>query len=256
MLPIRVGLHNHTCFSDGRLSPEQLLAQAQSLGYERFAITDHNSIAGWQSLVLPEWALPGIELSALSMDGTEVHLLGLGIKPEGRVLEHSQTFQALYNALWQEGIYLLTGDHQLAEWALNPLTRSLSIEKLRVQSGTPRVVGAWAETHNRYYQQKLRPLIPHWSEGIEWLHSAGAQVGLAHPQRYPHILDLSQLLDSVDAVEVIHPSHTLEQRTYWREQAQRRGKACWASHDFHGWSGEQKDGLLPPIILERAWLQE
>lgn len=65
---------------------------------------------------------------------------------------------------------------------------------------------------------------------------------------------MEELLAAVDAIEVIHPDHPLDRQQYWLEQAQKRGKACWGSHDYHGWSGSQRDGLLPPIGLEDGWL--
>lgn len=78
-------LHIHSHFSDGSLSPSQIvtLAKQQNL---IVALTDHNTVAG-----LPEFieqaqkqgviAVPGIELSA-DYHGAELHVLGLFVKPE------------------------------------------------------------------------------------------------------------------------------------------------------------------------------
>lgn len=79
-------LHIHSHCSDGTLSPAQLIAEAEKHGLAAIALTDHNTIAG-----LPEFlkagahssvqAVPGIEFSA-DYNGTELHILGLFIKPE------------------------------------------------------------------------------------------------------------------------------------------------------------------------------
>jgi 3',5'-nucleoside bisphosphate phosphatase len=53
---------------------------------------------------------------------------------------------------------------------------------------------------------------------------------------------------------VIHPTHTPEQQHHWSQEALRRNKMLWGSHDFHGWSGEQANGLLAPIVLETETL--
>lgn len=147
-----VGLHNHTCFSDGRYSPAALVAQAEALGYERLAITDHNSVAGWQSLEsLPAWVVPGIELSTLSDGGTEVHILGLWLEPQGRLLEHTRTFQDEYNRLWRDGIQDATGDADLATLAFDPTTRDQVIDRLGSTVGALKALHAWAAAHSDAY---------------------------------------------------------------------------------------------------------
>ena len=37
-------LHTHTIFSDGSLSPEELLATAKAVGLKYLAITDHDTV--------------------------------------------------------------------------------------------------------------------------------------------------------------------------------------------------------------------
>ena len=77
-------LHTHSYFSDGSLSPAQLIALGKELGLT-LALTDHNTVSG-----LPEFmaeaerqgvrAIPGIEFSTLC-HGHELHLVGLFIEP-------------------------------------------------------------------------------------------------------------------------------------------------------------------------------
>ena len=81
-----VDLHVHSHFSDGTLSPTQLVEQAVQAGLDAIALTDHNTVAG-----LPEFlcagesqnirAIPGVEISA-GYRGKEVHIVGLFLKPE------------------------------------------------------------------------------------------------------------------------------------------------------------------------------
>ena len=82
----RCDLHVHSNCSDGTLSPAELIAEAKKCGLAAIALTDHNTIAG-----LPEFlsaaegggirAVPGIEFSA-DYGGTELHILGLFLRPE------------------------------------------------------------------------------------------------------------------------------------------------------------------------------
>ena len=81
-----VDLHVHSHFSDGTLSPTQLVEKAAQAGLDAIALTDHNTVAG-----LPEFicavedgnvrAIPGVEISA-GYRGKEVHIVGLFLKPE------------------------------------------------------------------------------------------------------------------------------------------------------------------------------
>ena len=58
-----IDFHSHSHASDGALAPLELLQRAADAGVRRFAITDHDTVAGYQSL-LAEAALPDIELVA------------------------------------------------------------------------------------------------------------------------------------------------------------------------------------------------
>ncbi len=75
-----IDLHTHTTESDGTDSPEELIALAVSAGLEALAITDHDTMLGYQKAVAPARAaglelLCGIELST-RFCGRSVHLLG------------------------------------------------------------------------------------------------------------------------------------------------------------------------------------
>ena len=76
-----VDLHLHTTFSDGRLSPTQLVSLLVERGIKVAAITDHDSTEGLTEAfkakeAFPELTLiPGVELSA-EAPCTEIHILG------------------------------------------------------------------------------------------------------------------------------------------------------------------------------------
>jgi len=80
---LSVELHTHSALShDGRDSVELLLEQAQAVGLDALAITDHDAIDASleAAVVAPEYDLvgiPGIEIS--SADG---HVLGIGVEQQ------------------------------------------------------------------------------------------------------------------------------------------------------------------------------
>ena len=93
--PRLVNLHLHTNFSDGQMSPQNLIEQAIALEVEHIAITDHHTVAGYYQAcqVLQSHSirkLPylhiGIEINA-SLLFTEVHILGYGFDPKHGLMQ-------------------------------------------------------------------------------------------------------------------------------------------------------------------------
>ncbi|WP_320676845.1 PHP domain-containing protein [Prochlorococcus sp. MIT 1300] len=82
--PKQINLHCHTICSDGSMTPIALIKQAQELGIEHLAITDHHSIES-HKIILDNYNLEnsrtklwsGIEVSCL-INKCLVHILGIG----------------------------------------------------------------------------------------------------------------------------------------------------------------------------------
>lgn len=80
-----VDLHLHTTFSDGTLSPTELVRLCARRGLRTIAITDHDSTEGIsEALEVAEppsglTVIPGIELST-DVPGSEIHLLGYFVR--------------------------------------------------------------------------------------------------------------------------------------------------------------------------------
>src|SRR6266487_3452112 len=74
-----IDLHTHSYFSDGTLSPRELLDLGKERGLETMALTDHDTISGIpearQAAALAGLELvPGVEFSA-EHDGVSIHVL-------------------------------------------------------------------------------------------------------------------------------------------------------------------------------------
>jgi predicted metal-dependent phosphoesterase TrpH len=84
-----VDFHTHSLASDGTLSAGDLIERAKSRQVEQFALTDHDTIAGWQSLQEMHHQgislIPGVELSCV-WGGATIHVVGLAFKPASDVL--------------------------------------------------------------------------------------------------------------------------------------------------------------------------
>ena len=74
-------LHTHSIFSDGTLTPEELIDAAVAAGLSAVALTDHNSVNGLDRFVSyaadkPVEAVPGVEFTTMH-HGQELHILGM-----------------------------------------------------------------------------------------------------------------------------------------------------------------------------------
>lgn len=82
-----IDLHCHTTASDGALAPSVLLERALANGVTQLAITDHDTLAGYDLLGSQDklTLIPGIELST-RWRKIGVHIVGLNVDPANPVL--------------------------------------------------------------------------------------------------------------------------------------------------------------------------
>ena len=96
--PSTVDLHAHTARSDGVLTPVALVRDADAAGVRTFALTDHDTIAGYRDVLaagaIPDrmTLIPGIEINALvtrdlGLWEWELHILGFGMDPDDERFE-------------------------------------------------------------------------------------------------------------------------------------------------------------------------
>lgn len=96
--PSTIDLHAHTTRSDGVLTPAALVADAYAAGVRLFALTDHDTLAGYRDVMATGGPppgmtlLPGIEINALvtrdlGLWEGELHILGFGMDPDDQAFE-------------------------------------------------------------------------------------------------------------------------------------------------------------------------
>jgi len=79
-------LHAHSIYSDGTLTPREIIEEAIDLKISAIALTDHNTVEGLSDFIAFASGkdidiVPGTEFS-VDYNGKELHLLALFIKPE------------------------------------------------------------------------------------------------------------------------------------------------------------------------------
>ncbi|MBK5263235.1 MAG: PHP domain-containing protein [Peptostreptococcaceae bacterium] len=88
-----IDLHVHTYYSDGTLSPTEIIKWAKKTKLDQVSITDHDGVEGVQEALIAGEALeivviPGIELSADESNGIGMHILGYRIDIHNKELNN------------------------------------------------------------------------------------------------------------------------------------------------------------------------
>lgn len=83
-----IDLHTHTCYSDGELTPDELIKLAECKNIKTIGITDHDTLLGVKNITFQSKitkVIKGIELSA-KVDRGRMHILGYNIDVNNKEL--------------------------------------------------------------------------------------------------------------------------------------------------------------------------
>lgn len=123
----KVALHQHTTISDGRVSPEELVALYKSRGYDAVAFTDHwkyhetDNIDGMLILAGCEYDTGRYDTT----NGGVMHIVGIGMSEKPDLVKGESTRQEIIDAINDLG-----GIAVLAHpcWSLNSVNDGLVLE--------------------------------------------------------------------------------------------------------------------------------
>jgi len=244
-----IDLHTHSYFSDGTLSPSNLVKQAENLSMKAFAITDHDTTDGLDEGLRTAKGknvifIPGIELSVTHKPG-ELHILGLGLKnwEDNPVLKEINKNRKIRNL-------------QIID-LMNKKGLGITYKDLRKQTkgtiGRPHfaawmVSEGYVKNINEAFTQFLswgKPFyIPRETislqTAIEFIHSTGAYAIVAHPLNIP--VNFSALLEKldywlsigIDGIEVIHSGTKRNMTKRLLKFAEEKDCIITGGSDFHG----------------------
>lgn len=242
----RVDLHSHTHFSDGQMSPEELIDYAVSRNVVALAITDHDTIealpraraaaSGRLELV------PGIEISS-AMDGFDLHILGYYIDDSHPgLLERLAGFRderrrralAIIERLHELGVPV-DADEILAAAGPGVVGRP-HVAAALVRAGH---VETFDAAFQRYLGIKGQAFVPRPAfrpeEAIEHIATAGGLAVLAHPGSWlPESVVEMLAAAGLRGVEVWHPQHGVSTVQRYRALARRLSLLETGGSDFHG----------------------
>jgi predicted metal-dependent phosphoesterase TrpH len=242
-------LHCHTTCSDGTLSPTELVRAAVKAGLSALAITDHDTLSGWEEAMISAQPynleiVPGVELSTVH-NNRSLHILGfypdaaklippLSERLEGR---KRRSRQIVAN--------------------LEALGYPISLPELGegMAAGRPHIASALVKAGHfksmrEAFDQLLgddQPAYVHYEkfsigDGITLLRNCGAVPVWAHPYlfRGGEVEEvLEELIDAgLMGVEVYHPSHTAKERKNLEELCDRYNLLKTGGSDYHGPSND------------------
>jgi hypothetical protein len=247
----RVDLHTHTTLSDGRLSPEELMALAADRGLAALAITDHDTLEALpraRAVRSPVELVPGLEMST-SHEGQDLHMLGYFVDPE-----HAELRERLVQFRQDR----IDRARRIVS-RLRELGAPLDEERVWERAaqgvvGRPHVAGALIEAgHALDMDDAFRRFLalgapayvarPAFSpaEAIRLIHAAGGLSVLAHPGSSVSESLVERLADAgLRGIEVWHPQHGFTTVRRLQGLARRLGLIETGGSDFHG-SGRNVD---------------
>lgn len=244
-----IDLHMHTTFSDGSISPEELVNMALEAGLKAFAITDHDNTNSYLPAIeaakdKPIEVIPGIEINTW-YNSQEVHVLGYYIDPNNEDLqnvcrEHNcarKEQMAHFVELMQKAkIGLSLSDIQSQSRPEGTLGRP-HVARALVEKG---VVSNISDAFRKYLQpgaptyHRRDTVTPH--EAVEAIYEAGGIAVIAHPGDMPIIEELAKDLINygLRGLEAYHRSHSPAEIEFHCSLAERLGLIVTGGTDFHG----------------------
>lgn len=242
----------HSVFSDGSMTPEELVDAGRKAGLRAMALTDHDTLAGVPRFLEAAQragisAVSGVEVSADAGEES-IHMLGYGIDPnhpalkenlewirDGRVKRNAEILHKLNRLgirIREEEVMRVAGPEVVGR----PHIAQVMVEKGYVSSKR--------EAFDRYlgrgkpaYADRRRLTA---EATIELIREAGGVSVLAHP----YVLKLSKadLTDFVRrlkavglvGIEVYYSEHTPDLQKLYLALAEECGLLATGGSDFHG----------------------
>jgi predicted metal-dependent phosphoesterase TrpH len=268
---VAADLHTHSSVSDGTETPAELVAAVAAAGLGAFALTDHDSTAGWAAArdAAREHRItliPGMELST-RIQFASVHVLAYLIDPlDAALLAETARIRESRFTRAEEIVRRIGRDYDLT-WddVLSQTTEGATI-------GRPHIADALVARGHAATRSDAFDGILHWRRGyaqphyapdpltgIRLIRAAGGVPVLAHPgtRGAEDVIPEDKLRRFVDAglfgLEIDHPENREGSKHRLRELATKFGLAVTGSSDYHGSGKPNRLGAYttPPETVQR-----
>ncbi len=240
-------LHVHTNYSDGTMTPEEVVAEAIRLGVSTIAITDHDTVDG--VIAAKRYGhgknlhiIPGIEFSSY-LSPSEIHILGYFIDVNNPVLQKiiKQSREDRINRIYAMAEKLRNLQVDIDPQEILTLAGKGSPGRMHVAEMIWKhgYCNSLIESFLKYIGDNKPAYVPKKTltpqQAIELITDAGGVPVLAHPgltQRDNVIGDLVKY--GLKGIEVYYPSHTPQAVDKYLKIAKKYNLAITGGSDFHG----------------------
>ena len=264
-------LHMHTTYSDGRLTPEELVAAAKDAGLRYMAITDHDTVGGighlYETGMYPCKSIriiPGIEFSA-HHPLREIHILGYNIDifygplvdKLNDITEARWTrFSEMVAKLQQLGYDVSETEVLTLAGASKSISRS-HIGRVLVKKG---YFPSIREAFDALLAKGQPAYVPHYRlevrEIVDLVKAAGGTPVLAHPKLVGDDALVERICQSgIEGLECFYPRHKEEDTQRYLAMADRYGLLVSGGSDYHGFPTRYPTEL-GVFTIEDQWAEK
>lgn len=275
---IKFDLHMHSTFSDGSLTPKELVNLVKKENLDYFALTDHDSTAGIEDATyyankLGIKCIPGIELST-EHNGESIHILGF-FKDENyknpklikilddlkenrvnrakKIIENLDNFFNIkldFNKLLKNSKEIITRPH---------------IAKEIIALGYPY---DFNEIFDKFIGFESKAYVPltriSTKEGIKILKDFGALVFLAHPVLLKKSKVEDLLIYDFDGIEALYSQNNNEDTNKFINLAKEKKLYITCGSDYHGIENDKRHGTIGCVDCTKvlnypeliSWIEE
>jgi len=273
MSTFKADLHCHTTFSDGSLTPRELLLKAKESGLNGLSITDHDTIGAYSiatplSQEIDLSLIPGVEFSAFHRHNS-IHILGYAFDLRNPDLilfckKHHQRRegrnQYILDKLALKNMPLTIDEvKKFSPNACDNIGR-LHIAHALVQKGYINSV----DEAFRYYIGENQLCYDSGDavsveETLDLIHRAQGLAIIAHPHLIKNQSIVQELLKMpFDGIEAVYARFGMRDNSKWIKIAQQKNWLITAGSDYHGpikqgsslgssWVGEETFKILQEL---------
>lgn len=262
MRKVKIDLHIHTTYSDGMLSPQEIVDASVDCGMDCIALTDHDNVLSYN--IALDWVnknrynleiIPGVEINTI-YKGYEVHILGyfmdkenlqfkdmLAFQQKARI---EQTHKIIELLAKKEGIKIKFEDVQKLVAPMGSIGRPHIARAITSCGGSANIMEAYAKFINNnsdvYVERKT--VSPH--DAVEVINEANGIPVFAHPID----VDIADKLTcelvnyGLRGIEAYHRKHSPAAVEHFSTIAEQYGLIVTGGSDFHAPSMNHKTILI------------
>lgn len=245
-------LHIHSSYSDGNLSPKEIIQMAEASNIQCISITDHDSIASQLQLKSIDTAvkhITGIELSS-EYCGYEIHILGYFIDINNNALINQ--LKIIQNARIERTHRII---NKLRTLNIDISEMDLDLNNY-VSLGRPHIakilynkgyVSSLKEAFYLYLAKDRPAYIERYKinfkDALGLIRQSGGISVLAHPGEIYKNINIEKFIKELkvyglNGIEVYHPSHNSDAINKFYNIAKKYKLIITGGSDYHGGDGK------------------